>query len=123
MQIWMILAAIAVAAAGICLLIRSILHGRSCCGTHDAAPGRTLPADRDLSHYPYCYTAEVDGMVCGHCVRNVENAFLSAEMLASADLAHKSVQVYAKRRITRKEAANVLAGAGYTLIDFKEEAL
>ena len=121
MQGFLILAALAGIVAGICMLIYSIRHGRSCCGTHKAGTGRLRPADRDLSHYPFRYTAEVEGMVCSHCVRNVENAFFAAGMYASADLASKRVELWAKRHLPRREAAEILAGAGYTLIEFKEE--
>lgn len=121
MQIWMILAGVIVGGLGICLLIRSIRRGRSCCGTHEADGGRPRSADRDLSHYPFRYIAKVEGMVCGHCVRNVERAFAAAEMYASAALESKSVRLYAKRQITRREAADILDHAGYTLIEFEEE--
>ena len=120
------IAIITAAVCGVLLMaftvIRRIRHGGSCCGEHEAAAAKIRAADRDLSHYPYRYTAEIEGMVCSHCVRNVENAFCSADgIYAAADLGRKTAKLYAKHPLTRREAAAVLDGTGYTLTAFKEE--
>lgn len=115
----------AAALCGVILIVFSVVHkirhGGSCCGGHEAAAAKIHAADRDLSHYPYHYTAEIAGMVCAHCVRNVENAFHAAEgIYASADLGRKTAELYAKHPLTRKEAAAILDGTSYTLTEFKE---
>jgi hypothetical protein len=103
-------------------ITHKIRHGGSCCGEHEAAAAKICAADRDLSHYPYHYTAEIEGMVCARCVRNVENAFHAAEgIYAVANLGNKTAKLYAKHPLNRKEAAAMLDGTNYTLTEFKEE--
>ena len=105
-------------------VIRRIRRGGSCCGEHEAAAHKIKAADTDISHYPYRYTVGIEGMVCSHCVRNVENAFNSAEdIFAVVDLAAKTAAVYSKHRLVRREAADILEGTTYTVTDFKEEIL
>lgn len=102
--------------------IHKIRHGGSCCGEHEVAAIRIRTADRDLSHYPYHYTAEIEGMVCSHCVRNVENAFNSSDgVCAAIDLGSKTARLYAMHPLTRREAVAMLDGTSYTLTEFKEE--
>lgn len=117
---------IIVAVCGVALIIFSIIHkirhGGSCCGEHEAAAAKIHAADHDLSHYPYHYTAEIEGMVCTHCVRNVENAFHKFEgIYAVVNLGSKTAKLYAKHSLTRKEAAAMLNSTSYTLTEFKEE--
>lgn len=119
-------AMIAAAVCGVILIvfsvIRKIRHGGGCCGEHEAAAAKIRAADRDPSHYPYHYTVGIEGMVCARCVRNAENAFHAAGgIYAVADLGSKSARLYAVHPLTRREAAAVLDGTGYTLTDFKEE--
>lgn len=120
------IAIIAAAVCGIVLIVYTIIHkirhGGSCCGEHEAAAVKIRAADRNLSHYPYRYNAGIEGMVCSHCVRNVENAFHSAEgIYAVVDLSHKTAKLFAKHPLTRREAAAILNGTSYTLTEFKEE--
>ena len=123
MQIVMITAAVCGAALIVLAITHKIRHGGSCCGEHEAAAARIRAADREISHYSYRYTVGIEGMVCSHCVRNVENAFHSAERIyAVADLGSKTVKLYAKHPLTRREASAILDGTSYTLTDFKEEA-
>ena len=84
----------AVIALMIGYMVRHLRSGGGCCGTHEAAPKAVRPADRDLSHYPYHYTAQIDGMVCGNCVRRAENAFHGLGCLASVDLAKHIIYIY-----------------------------
>lgn len=105
-------------------IVRKIKRGGSCCGEHEAAARKVRAADKDISHYPYRYTIGIEGMVCSHCVRNVENAFNSAEdIFADVDLAKKTASVYSKHRLDRREAAAMLEGTTYTVTEFKEEIL
>ena len=115
----------AAALCGVILIVFSVVHkiryGGGCCGGHEAAAAKIHAADRDLSHYPYQYTAEIEGMVCSHCVRNVENAFhADTGIRAAVDLCRKTARLYAKHPLTRKEAAAMLDGTSYTLTEFKE---
>jgi hypothetical protein len=103
--------------------IRKLLHGGGCCGEHEPPTAKIRTADRDLSHYPYRYTAEIDGMVCGNCVRRVENAFHGQGCLAQIDLAAKSAKIASKRKLSRQETANWLDEIGFTLIELKEETI
>ena len=122
MYIATVIATVCGAALIVFSVIRKIRHGGSCCGEHEAAAVKIRAADRDLSHYPYHYTAEIEGMVCAHCVRNVENAFHSAEGIhAAVDLGRKTARLFAKHPLTRREAAAMLDGTSYTLTAFKEE--
>ena len=103
-------------------MYQKIRRGGSCCGEHEAEAARVSPADRDLSHYSFIYCACVEGMVCSRCVRNVENAFNSQEgMSAKAYLGAKTVTIYSKKPLDRREAAAIIDNAGYTLTDFKED--
>ena len=114
----------AVLAAFIAVIIRYIMRhlrsGGGCCGEHEAAPKAVRPADRDLSHYPYYYTAQIDGMVCGNCVRRVENAFHGLGCLALVDLAKKTARIHAKQQRNRQEIAKMLDEIGFTLIEWEE---
>ena len=118
----MITAAVCGTALIVFSVVHKIRHGGSCCGEHEAAAAKIRAADRDPSHYPYHYTAEIEGMVCSHCVRNVENAFHAAgDIYAVVDLGRKSARLSVKHPLTRKEASALLDGTSYTLTAFKEE--
>jgi len=122
LNIVMIIAAVCGVILIILTIINKIRHGGSCCGEHEAAATRISVADRNFSHYPYHYTAKIEGMVCSHCVRNVENAFHSVEgVYAVVDLCNKTAKLYAKHPLTRRETAAMLADTSYTLTEFKEE--
>lgn len=122
MHIAMLTAAVCGAVLIVFSVIHKIRHGGSCCGEHAAPAAKKRAADRDLSHYPYHYTAEIEGMVCAHCVRHVENAFRAADGIdAAVSLGNKTAKLYARHPLTRKEAAAMLEGTSYTLTAFKEE--
>jgi copper chaperone CopZ len=110
----------AVIALMIGYMVRHLRSGGGCCGTHEAAPKAVRPADRDLSHYLYHYTAKIEGMVCGNCVRRVENAFHGLGCLASVDLAKKTAMIHAKQQRNRQEIAEMLNEIGFTLIEWEE---
>ena len=104
------------------LMHRKINSGGGCCGEHEAAAKKIRPKDSKLSNYPYKYTAEIGGMVCSHCVRNVENAFNSeGYIFAKVHLETKTAEIYSKQKLTRKDAAAILNKTSYTITDLKEE--
>ena len=104
------------------LMYRKINHSGGCCGEHEAAARKVRPQDRNISHYPYKYSADISGMVCSHCVRIVENAFNSVEgIYAKVHLENKSASIYSKRVITRADAVKILDGTAYVILGFEEE--
>lgn len=59
--------------------------------------------------------------MCGACLRRVENAFNSCEgFYASGELQNKTITLYTKIPLTRKQAAEMLGGTTYTLVDLEE---
>lgn len=103
------------------VIFRNIRHGSSCCGEREGPEPRIRPADPNPAHYPYRYIAEIEGMVCGGCVRKVENAFHREEgLLVSADLSKKQMEVSAKHPLKREDVLAILRHTSYTLLDFKE---
>ena len=121
MPILVISVIIACIALIVLVTIRRIKHGGGCCGEHESAPKKILPADRDRSHYQFCYTAKVEGIVCSHCVRRVENSFNSQDgIYAKVNTEDNTVTIYSKRALERREAAQMLDGQ-YYLADFKEK--
>lgn len=102
-------------------VIHKIRHGGSCCGEHESAAAKIRAADTDISHYPHRYEAVIEGMVCANCVRNVENAFNSADgIYARVDLGRKTAEIYSKRSLERRDAVKMLEGTSYTLMEFRE---
>ena len=120
----MVILYFAALAAVIALMIRYIVHhlrnGGGCCGAHEAAPKAVRPADREPSHYRYHYTAQIEGIVCGNCVRRVENVFHSQGCLASVDLAKNTAMIHAKQQLSRQEITKMLDEIGFTLIEWEE---
>ena len=110
--------------AGACLIwfvVGKVRHGSSCCGEREGPKKRVQSGDRNPKHYPYHYSLRIDGMVCGNCVRNVENAFNSVDgIYAKVDLASKTAKVYAKQPISDEEVINILKSTSYTLIELTE---
>ena len=103
-------------------VVRRLTRGGSCCGGHESAPKKVKPKDRRLSNYSYRYNARVEGMVCANCLRRVENAFNSNDgVYAKGSLENKSVRLYSKRELTRREAVEMLGGSSYTITEFMEE--
>ena len=121
-MILLTIAAVAVIAVVLAWSIaRKIRIGGSCCGEHEAAPRTIVSADTDKNHYAHNYTLTIEGMVCGACLRRVENAFNSCEgFYASGELQTKTVTLYTKAPLTRKQAAEMLGGTTYTLVDLEE---
>ena len=101
-------------------MVRHLRSGGGCCGEHEVPAKHIRAADRNPSHYRYHYTAQIDGMVCGNCVRRVENMFHSQGCLASVDLAKKTAMIHAKQQRNRQEIAKMLDEIGFTLIEWEE---
>lgn len=98
---------------------RRIKYGSSCCGTHDAPPARIRVRDKNAAHYPYVYELTVDGMHCSNCARRVENALNSKSgVWATVRLEKKSVLVRSKTPFEKKDFSGIIAGEGYTLLNF-----
>lgn len=115
------LAALAAAVLMLRYIIRHLRKGGGCCGAHEAPAKHIRAADRDRSHYPYHYTVQIAGMVCGNCAKRVENLFNeTGSCLAKADLADKSAVIHTKQRMTRTECAEMLDQIGFTLIDIRQ---
>lgn len=115
-----ILAAAAIAAVLFLMMRNKATKGSSCCGEHEASVDRMRADDPDPAHYPYHYRLLVEGMICANCAKRVENAFLSTgEMLADVDLGKKGVKLLSKRELDRRETAEIVDRAGYTLAEFK----
>ncbi|MCR4780356.1 MAG: heavy-metal-associated domain-containing protein [Ruminiclostridium sp.] len=111
---------IACAALIVLATVRRIRRGGGCCGEHEGAPKKIRPADRDKSHYPYRYTARVEGIVCANCVRRVENSFNSrGGIYAKVNTDDNTVMIYSKSPLERREAAQMIDGS-YYLADFVE---
>ncbi len=87
-----------------------------CCGTGEGTVKRVRPEDKELSHYPYMYRAEIDGMHCENCATRVENAFNSQGMYAVVDLHQNSAMIHAKQALTEEEIRQIIQRAGYGVI-------
>ena len=112
-------------AIGVCLIwliVSKIRHGSSCCGEHEESEKRISPGDSNPRHYPYHYQLQIDGMVCGNCVRRVENLFHQREgCLVKVDLGSRTAGLHTQQPVTRGDVINILKETSYTLIDFNEE--
>ena len=112
----------AVIALMIGYMVRHLRRGGGCCGEHKVPAKHIRAADRNPSHYRYHYTAKIEGMVCGNCVRRVENLFNeTGDCFASVDLAEKVAEIHTNRKTERTECAKMLENIGYTLIEWEEQ--
>lgn len=86
-----------------------------CCGGGGGGEEKKIKvADKDISHYPYSSTIEVDGMTCGKCQNRVENAFNSQEgMYASVDLDKRQAVVRMKNQMSEDQLKEIVRKAGY----------
>ena len=70
--------------------------------------------DTDVSHYPYHFEVEVEGMTCSQCKKRVENAFNEKKgFYAKVNLKQKKAQVYAKEQISTQEIQGIVRRSGY----------
>lgn len=102
-------------------VIRSIVSGKSCCGTGGRVPAKVHARHDRISDYPYRYILNVEGMVCSACVRNVENTLNRIDGLwAKADLQKKEVTVLSKVPRDKKFFVDAYEDSTYTITGFKE---
>ena len=107
---------------GLNMLKHKLRYGASCCGEKTPVTERVRATDEDVRNYPFHYRLNVEGMTCTNCARMVENAFhQTGEAYARVNLKDKQVSLWFKRRISRKEVAEIIDEAGYTLMEFEEE--
>ncbi|WP_313583423.1 heavy-metal-associated domain-containing protein [Lacrimispora sp.] len=86
-----------------------------CCGSGGSEVKKIKVADKNISHYPYTRTLEVEGMTCGNCKKRVENEFNSREGLyASVDLKKKLAVIHMKDQMPEDELKEMVRKAGYT---------
>lgn len=92
--------------------VKRVAHG--CCGTGGDTVKKIKVRDRDLSHYPYTCTIEVEGMTCSNCKNRVENAFNEQEgVYAEVNLKKKTVQIHTKEPLAEDEIRRTILRSGY----------
>lgn len=110
---------LAVIAVGMFFGLRRIVasaHGKSCCsdGTSNKKTKKTVVADTDESHYPYCDELLIGGMSCDGCAQNVENAINALDgVWATVTYADHTARVRSKRPIDRGVLETAVRDAGY----------
>jgi len=110
----------------VCLAARSYAKrlSKGCCNTGDSvAEKKVRVADRDKRHYPYHVEMTIDGMVCGHCVRRVENALNRLEgTWAQVDLGSQHAQIALKAPMDEQKLREAVREAGYTALRITPKA-
>ena len=97
--------------------VKKIRHGSGCCGEHEAPDKKVKVADRNKDHYPYSVKLTIDGMVCGNCVRRVENTLNSLDGIwAKVDLGNKEAEVLSKAQVDNEIFVNAIRDVGYTVL-------
>lgn len=107
---------------GVKSYVGRLSHG--CCGGSSDTVKKEKPADGDISHYPYVYVVEIDGMTCKNCAARIENAFNTAEggnFYASVKLNQKKATVRAKTETPEAELRRIVVRTGYSVVSVKEE--
>lgn len=85
-----------------------------CCGGGGDEVKKVKVTDKDISHYPFSCTLEVDGMTCGNCKKRVENAFNSQEgIYASVDFEKKIVRIHMKENVSDEDLKDIVRKIGY----------
>ena len=116
--ITMIIAVIAI--FGLVNYIKKLKKGGDCCPEHEEATKSVKVKDRDKSHYPYKAKLAIDGMSCGNCVRNVENALNSLEgTWASVSLEDNQATVLLKSPPDIEKLSKAVSDAGYCVLKRK----
>ena len=116
--ITMIIAVIAI--FGLVNYIIKLKKGGDCCPEHEEATKSVKVKDRDKSHYPYEAKLAIDGMSCGNCVRNVENALNSLEgTWASVSLEDNQATVLLKSPPDIEKLSKAVSDAGYCVLKRK----
>ena len=116
--ITMIIAVIAI--FGLVNYIKKLKKGGDCCPEHEEATKSVKVKDRDKSHYPYEAKLAIDGMSCGNCVRNVENALNSLEgTWASVSLEDNQATVLLKSPPDIEKLSKAVSDAVYCVLKRK----
>lgn len=114
---------VVICAFGVKSYVGKLSHG--CCGGSSDTVKKEKPADGDLSHYPYVYVLEIEGMTCKNCAARIENAFNTAEggrFYASVKLNRKEATVRAKAETPEGELRRIVARAGYSVVSVRAES-
>ena len=102
--------------------IKKLKKGGDCCPEHEEATKSVKVKDRDKSHYPYEVKLAIDGMSCGNCVRNVENALNSLDgTWASVSLEDNMATVLLKNPPDIEKLSKAVADAGYMVLKRKSK--
>lgn len=102
---------------GMANYIKKLKKGGDCCPEHEEATKSVKVKDRDKSHYPYEAKLAIDGMSCGNCVRNVENALNSLEgTWASVSLEDNQATVLLKSPPDIEKLSKAVSDAGYCVL-------
>ncbi|AYB00541.1 heavy-metal-associated domain-containing protein [Lachnoanaerobaculum umeaense] len=100
--------------------IKKLKKGGDCCPEHEEAIKSVKIKDRDKSHYPYEVKLAIDGMSCGNCVRNVENALNSLDgTWASVSLEDNMATVLLKNPPDIEKLSKAVDDAGYMVLKRK----
>ena len=92
-----------------------------CCGGGGDDVKKVKVEDKNISHYPYSYSLEVDGMTCGNCKKRVENALNSQKgVFASVNLEKKLATIRMKDELPEDELKELVRKAGYFPGDLKK---
>jgi len=108
----------------ICILgvrsyVKKLSHG--CCGGSTDKVKRQKPEDTDMSHYPFCYELEIDGMTCKNCAARIENAFNgTGNYYAAVNLNKRTGTVRAKAETPEAELRRLVAKCGYSAVGIKK---
>ena len=101
-------------ALGVKSYIGKLSHG--CCGAAGDKVKRQKPEDDDISHYPYSYTLEIDGMTCKNCAARIENAFnATGSFYAKVNLDKKTAFVHAKEETPEEVLRKTVVKMGYSV--------
>lgn len=106
---------------GVKTYVGKLSHG--CCGSGGAVKKRK-PADSDISHYPYTYIVDIEGMTCKNCAARIENAFNTSEsgnFYAHVKLNKKRAVVHSKEELPEEELRKIVVKAGYSVANVTKE--
>ena len=102
--------------------IKKLKKGGDCCPEHEEATKSIKVKDRDKSHYPYEAKLAIDGMSCGNCVRNVENALNALDgTWATVSLEDNMATVLLKNPPDIEKLSKAVADAGYMVLKRKSK--
>lgn len=111
---------VGICALGVKSYIGKLSHG--CCGAGGDTVKRERPKDSELSHYPYVYHMEIEGMTCKNCAARIENAFHAAEggsFYAKVNLKKKTAEIYAKEETSEEELRRIVIRNGYSVVSVR----